>query len=179
MIGANYDDTLSAPSVTLDATERFKWSQAKMYASINGGGEAEVKINAFDWTYNTNLEDDHFVMGATHVAALPVGDQSSALKLTVTEESASTLLSWYRMALKTSGRDSVVFRLAVQGSLIGATTQTAGFEIKGYFGEIIDAPAQIDAKNRLRQVDLGVRFNYATASSKFVDFTCYNVVTAY
>ena len=177
-VGANNDSTQSEPSATLDATERFNWSQAKLYATINGGSESEIKVNAFEWLYDTKIETDHVVLGSTSLASIPRGLQESQLKFTLTEEDASEFLDWYRYALKTSSRDSIAFRLAVQGSLITGSYYT-GFELKGYNGEVIDAPANVDAKSRLRQVEVTVRFNYDSTDSKFVDATAWNDVTSY
>lgn len=181
MVAANNDNTRTAPSVTLDATERYKWSQAKLYANINGGGENQIKVNAFEFTYNTALEDDHLIMGQSSVASLPVGsEQTAQIKFTLTEEDASTLLSWYRYPLKTTSRDSIVFRLSITGNtLVGASTQYTGFDIKLWNCEIIDAPAKIDPKNRLRQIDIVARANYDTVNSKFVTTTCWNAVASY
>lgn len=173
------DNTQAVGSVTLDATERFKWYQAQLFANINGGGENAVKINSFEWTYQNNLEDDHFVMGSQTLAALPRSIPTSQLKFTMTEEDATTFLTWYKRALAVTSRDSIIFRLQVQGSLAGSTNVFTGFEIKGWNGEIIDAPANVDSKSRLRSIDLTARFDYDSTDTKFVDFTCYNHVTSY
>jgi hypothetical protein len=174
------DNGRSEPSVTLDTTDRFKWNQAVLYANVNGGGEAAVKVSNFEFTYNTNLEDDHFIMGQSQLASLPVGTQAAGLKFTAAEEDSKALADWYRYALKTSSRDSIALRLLVTGStLVGATTQYTGLEVKLWNSEIIDAPLGIDAKTRSRGIDVSARANYDTGNTKFVTATVWNSVASY
>jgi hypothetical protein len=181
MLAANNDATLAAPTVTLDATSRLKWHNVKLYANADAGGEAEIKCNAFEWVYNTGLEDDHFVLGQQSLAALPVGFQTSELKFTLTEEDATAFVTWYRRVLALTSRSSIVFRLdgTVGTTLIGAATQTLGLAMKGWNAEIIDAPADIDAKTRMRQIEITARMNYDTVNSKFVTADVYNLVASY
>jgi len=179
-LGANNDNTQSTPTPTLDATERFKWHQMKLYANIAGAGEAEIKVNSMEFNYDTLIEDDHYILGSQSLASIPIGTaQAAGLKFTLTEEDASSFSSWYRRALLSSSRPSIVYRIACLGSLVGATTQQAGFEIKMWNSEVLTAPADIDAKTRMRQIEITNRADYDKTNAKFVTINAWNTVATY
>jgi hypothetical protein len=67
----------------------------------------------------------------------------------------------------------------VLGSLVGAVTQKAGFEFKIWNAEVMDSPANVDAKTRLRTIEVTNRCNYDAVNTKFVTATCWNLVASY
>ncbi len=172
--------TVGLPTPTLDGTERFTWDDVKVYANVNGGGEAEIKVSDCTFTYDTQAEDDHMVLGSANLASIPIGtSQTATFDFTLEEEDASAFATWYGYAVANSSRASIVYRVVVAGSLVGAATQKAGWELKIWNAEVLDAPMNINAANRLRNVAISNKCNIDIANSKFVTVDAYNIVASY
>ncbi len=178
-LGANRA-AVSAPTPTLDATERFKWHQAKLYANIAGAGELELKVSDCTFTYDTQAEDDHMVLGSASLASIPIGTAPTAtLDFTLEEEDGDHFKNWYDRAILSSSRPSIVYRLNISGSLVGAVTAKAGFEFKLWNAEVLNAPANIDAGSRMRNMQISNKCNIDLVNSKFVTVTGTNIVASY
>lgn len=44
LLGLNNDNARPEPTVTLDTSTRFTFDTAKVYISVNGGAEEEIKV---------------------------------------------------------------------------------------------------------------------------------------
>jgi hypothetical protein len=173
IIARELDDTQSAPTQTLDNTARMSFDQVKCYASVNGAGEAEVKVRKFAVTYQNNLDTEDVILGTRRLQSLNVDNAMCEVSFQPT----GALSTEYRRALL-SDPDKVKLRFEALGAVIGAATKYK-VEFIIYACEYIEAPANIDAGERLKDIEITARARYDEVASKFVECNVVNIVATY
>jgi hypothetical protein len=173
LIGMSNDQVQPAPTVTLDASKRVKFYDAKAYFTVNGGAENEFKCAGFNLAYNTNIDTDEAILGTQSLYTIQNQNKDAEVGFTVRD----LLSAHYRRRLS-SVPDSVKIRLTANGIIIGATTAFQ-VEVIIYACEYIDAPAAVSAQNRLKSIPVKARAKLDPVSGKFITVSVINTVTAY
>jgi hypothetical protein len=161
------------PSPTFDFSRRFPFHEAKAYLSIDGGVEAEVKVGAWSFTYNNNLDTDAWVLGQRGLYTLQPGNADAEASFSPRE----ALSAHYARALA-STPEEVKLRLTATGPIIGGAVAYQ-IEVIAYLLEYTDVPANLSAADRLNMVEISARAAYDDVTSKFVTVSVINTVASY
>lgn len=167
------DDTQGDPSATLDSTARVSFDQVKVYVSVDGGAEAEVKCRTWSASYKNNIDTDEEVLGQRLLHTLKEGNTD----LDVSFEPKDALSTHYRRALQADPA-KVKLRMEALGATIGGTTKYKLEQIV-YACEYVEAPLPVSAGERLKTVEIKARGRYDEAVSKLQDINLVNIVAAY
>lgn len=120
-IGLNNDDARPEPTVTADSSSRFTFDIAKVYMSVNGGAEEEIKVQNWSMTYSNNVDSDFVVLGSRNPYNIKEGNATAEFTFTPIDTTADTLVSHYRRALL-NDPDSVKLRMVAEGDIISGAT---------------------------------------------------------
>lgn len=176
MIALNLDATQTAPTVTLDTSARVQFDQVVAMVSVNGGAEAPLSVRSFNCKYSNAIDTDAGkVLGSRLLAGTKEGNAEEELTLVVADNTQFS--AWYRRNQNTDP-DKVKVRLVATGALI-ASAQSFLWEHDVYAAEVTDAPANIDAGQRLNEVQVKFRCRYDDSVSKFVEHVVENTVASY
>jgi hypothetical protein len=167
------DDTQADPSATLDNSARIVFDQVKVYLSVDGAGEVEVKCRDWSATFSNNIDTDEGVLGARELYTLKEANTSCEVAFTPKE----SLSTHYRRALQ-SDPAKVKVRMEALGATIGGTTKYK-LEHITYACEYLEAPIPVQASERQKSVEIKARARYDESVSKFVEQNLVNVVTTY
>jgi hypothetical protein len=172
-LSAANDDARPEPTVTLDNSVRLAFDDAAVFIDIAGGGENEIKVGSFGFTYNNNIEDDNFVLGSRFLYSVVEGNRDAEFTFTP----KASLSAHYRRALL-ANPESVKLRMRARGALITGATYYE-IEVIAHNLEYISAPAGVDAGSRLREMEITARAALNVSTGKFVTGHVQNTVTAY
>jgi hypothetical protein len=175
VIAKELDDTQSDPSLTLDTSPRMSFDQIKAYVSVDGGGEVEVKVSSFDFKYGNSIDTDEAILGSRRLWTIKEGNTKAEVGFKVRDN--SVFATWYRRALLTDP-SQVKVRLMATGAVIGGAI-TYAVEVIVYATEVLEAPANVAAGDRLKEVAVKARAHYDSAASKFCEVNVTNTVTSY
>ena len=173
-IALDLDDTQAAPSVTRDTSARWTFDQVAVYINLAGGGEAAVKCAAASIQYSNNLDTDEAILGSKKLYALPLGNAEATFSFSPRE----ALNDYYREALQAQP-DTNAARIVATGAAIGSTSKFFTVETVISAFEITDAPADIDASQVLKMVQVSGRVKLDDVSGKFVKQIVTNDVASY
>ena len=167
------DDTQSAPVATYDASARMAFDQIKVYISVDGGAEAEVKCRNYSCTTKNSVQTDDDVLGQRTLQKLYEGNRNADVKFTVAE----ALSTHYRRALQ-SDPAKVKLRMEALGATIGGAVK---FKVEQtvYACEYLEAPANVNAGERLKSIEISARARYDETVSKFIETAVVNTVASY
>lgn len=166
-----------SPTPTLDFSERYPFHKLTAYITIGSDPEEEIPLASWSMSYSNNVPTDAFVLGQRTLWEL-VEDNASC---ECTFSPRSDLAEHHRRALADTP-EAVKLRLEAVGGDIGEDSIPDGsfrVEVILYLLEYTDAPASINAAERMRQIDITARAAYDDTNSKFVDVILENETAAY
>jgi hypothetical protein len=172
-IAKELDDTQADPSLTLDTSRRMVYDQAKVYISVDGGGETEVKVAGWGLTYGNGIDTDQAILGSRRLFTLAEDNAVATVRFSPRE----SLSTHYRRALQDDPA-SVKLRMTATGAIIGGAVAYKVEVIANAF-EYLKAPANISASERLKKIDVEGRVKYDVSASKFVTLEVVNTVASY
>jgi hypothetical protein len=173
------DDTQSAPSPTPDLTTRWPFHQVVVQLGIDGGALANVTSSGIEFTYTNNIDDDYGVLGSQRNASLGVHNADAEWTLKIKD--ATALSAHYRRNLQNSPA-ALKLHVTATGAKIGAgpstTFYTVDFTVQ--LANSTEAPLEVSAGDRLKEIEIKARAAYDGTAAKFVDaFVINEVATAY
>jgi hypothetical protein len=173
-VAISRDADAELPDVIRDTSRRLNFKHARVYVSINGGVEAELKVGKWGFESTNNLVSDPGetgILGSAHLDELPVGNAGCTATFTVRDK--SQLSDYYLRAFQTEP-DSIALRMT---ALHPVTLEKVEFKV--YSCNEIDAPAPGSATNVLRGIDISAEAHKDTDTGKFVTLELVNDVAAY
>lgn len=164
------DDTVSiAPTITTDLTRRWTFDECKVFLSVDGGGETEVKVAEWGVEYSNNLATDLFVLGSKRLYRIDQGNINCTCSFTPVE----ALSTHYRRTLA-DPRNNVKVRLLAEGSTIESTIKyTVEFIV--YRARYREGTPVVNAGDTLRTLPVTLAASYDSALSKMVDVNVINL----
>ena len=174
MVAKSNDDTLAAPTVTSDASPRFKFHEATAQISVDGAALTTIPLGSFSLSYNNNFDTDQVVLGSQSLYDLFEENADAEVRFTVRE----TLSTHYRRALQANPASVKIVLTATSASMIeGALPYKLIVTV--FSCEYLEAPAPISASDRLLSIDVTARARYDTAASKFIQVEIQNGIASY
>lgn len=173
-IAITRDPDAETPDVVRDNSKRPTFKHARVYISIDGGIEAELKVGKWGFEYTNSLVSDPGevgILGSAHLDDLPVGNAGCTVTWNVRDK---TLLSDYYYRAFQAEPESIAIRMTA----IRPTTLEL-VEFKVFACHEIEAPAPGSATNVLRGIDITARAHKDPESGKFVELTVGNTVASY
>lgn len=156
------DRTQAVPTPTLDASKKFPFDKVKVYATVNAGAEAEIKVSGWSLAYDAGLDTDMAILGTRKLDGLDFGDIAATVSFTPKE----SLPEWFDRAIA-DDPDSVKIRMTATGPTIGGAVAYK-VEVIAYLAQVDEAPAGIDAKSRLNAIPVKATCYLDDVSGKFV-----------
>jgi hypothetical protein len=172
-VARELDDGQPAPSPTLDVSKRIPFDLCKAHLSVDDGPETEVAVAGFSLAYSNSIDTDEAVLGSRRLFTVEPGNATAE----VTFMPRQGLEEHYRRALQDDPA-SVRIRLEALGAVIGAAVRYK-LEVIVHSCEYVDAPAEINAAERLKSIEVTARARYDDTSSKFVTVNVVNEINAY
>lgn len=173
------DDTQSAPSPTADLTTRWPFNQVVVQLGIDGGALANISSSGFELTYTNTIDDDYAVLGSQRNASLGVHNADAAWTLKIKD--ATTLSAHYRRNLQAAPA-ALKLHVTATGAKIGGGASTTFYTVDFTvaLANSTEAPLEINASERLKEIEITARAAYDGTAAKFVDlFVINEVATAY
>lgn len=158
------DADLANPSPTFDTSTRWTFDKAHVFTSVNGGAETELPVAAWGLDFSNALARDAEILGQRKLQTLDAGDLAAELSFTAKDK--TQLRAWYDRAYN-DDPDAVKIRMTATGAVIGGAVAFK-VEVIAFLAEVLEAPAGIDAGNRLTAVPIKARAALDSATSKFV-----------
>ena len=155
-------ETIALPTPTFDATKRFTFDSIKCYLTVNGGAEAEVKVSSWEVAYDLGLDKDGGILGTRKRLYAEAGDLAATVSFTAKDG----LDAHFWRAIQ-DDPDSVKVRLTATGPVIAGSAAYL-VEVIAYLVNYDEAPAGIDAKNRLNAIPVKGTCYLDPSTSKFV-----------
>lgn len=165
------------PSPTLDFSERFPFHRLTAYISVDGGQEEEIPLASWSMEYSNNIPTDAFVLGQRTLWEVSEDNADCS----VTFSPRTDLEEHHRRALA-DNPTAVKLRLEAEGADIGTGSVPDGsfrVEVILYLIEYTDAPASINAAERMNMIEITARAAYDDDNDKFVDVILENETAAY
>lgn len=173
IVGAQLDDTQSAPTATMDSTSKFPFDQLTATIAVNGGAAGAINLANFRLKWLNNMEPAPFVLGSTAVSSFTPGNVGIELDF----ETIDTLSTHYRRALLDT-QDAVAVVVKAEGATIASTYKyTVQFDLKK--ARYVSAPIDIDAGSTLTKVAVQAKGVYDDSSSKSLETTIKNATASY
>ncbi|MFL5954791.1 MAG: hypothetical protein ACJ76I_11865 [Gaiellaceae bacterium] len=173
-IGRALDQDQPVPVAAMDITKRWNFKQVVVYVSLNGAGETAIACRDFSANETNNVETDDAVLGSNMLFSLPEGNLDSTIKFAPRQ----TLSAYYKEALKADPTTTKV-RMVATGGLIPGTTKHFTLEQIAYCVEFTDAPADADASQVLRAIEMSGRVYQDPASGKVIETKLTNATASY
>jgi hypothetical protein len=170
-------ESKAAPSPTFDFSERYPFHRLTAYISVDGGAEEEIPLGSWSMEYNNNIPTDAFVLGQRVLWEL-VEDNADC---SVSFSPRTKLNEHHRRALADTP-EAVKLRLEAVGSDIGVGSVPDGefrVEVILHLIEYTDAPASINAGERMNMIEISARAAYDDDAGKFIDVILENETEDY
>jgi hypothetical protein len=174
MIAIGLDDTQSAPSITRDATSKFRFSQVTAQISVNGVALADIDLARFACTYGNSMDPDEPSLGSTEIDDIKEGNISVGCSFTPKDG----LSEHYRRVLKDSP-DAVRIVVKATGAMIGETEYPYYVEWDIKKLRYTDAPMDINASSVTKSIDVTASGVYDAVSGQVVVVKIQNATAGY
>lgn len=174
-VAKELDDTQTTPSATLDTSARIAFDACTVGLSVDGGGEVFAKVDGYELKYENGIDTGEAVLGSRRLYALLAGNSSAEVAFKVKDN--ALFAAHYRRALLTDP-SQVKVRLLAIGAVIGGAV-TYQLETILYASEYLEAPANISAADRLKEVAVKARGHYDSGTGKFLEVNVQNIIAAY
>jgi hypothetical protein len=165
---------VNEPSTSYDFSHRWPFFQAKAYLDVEGGGEAEVPVGSWSMTYSNNIPTDVFVLGQRTLWEL-VEDNAS---METSFLARSDFEEHYRRALADEP-DACKLRVEAIGPTMAGSTDEYRFEVIQWLIEETDAPANLNAAERMTGIEVTARAAFDDDNTKFVTVDLDNLTASY
>lgn len=167
----------AAPSTTYDFSERFPFHRLNAYIDLEDAAEAEIPLGSWSMTYSNNIPTDVFVLGQRTL--WEVVEDNASMETSFMPRTAMD--EHHRRALADTP-EAVKLRLEAIGANIGSGSVPDGsyrFEVIQHLLEYVDAPASINAAERMRGIEVTARGAYNDDAGKFVEVIVENETAGY
>lgn len=168
-----YDDVTSLPSPTPDASRRFPFHEIKVYASVNGGSEAELHCSDWSLNFNLNVPTDDAVLGSRDLFRVAPGNRDGELTFTAKEK-----VDVYFKRVIAADPDNLKIRMVALGPVIGGAVAHK-VEVIAYRSQLTDGTVDVSAGDQLTGAEFTAHVAYDSTLSKFVDVEVTNTVASY
>jgi hypothetical protein len=169
--GLLLDDDDANPTSSIDTSSRVKFPYVSVFLD-DGGGEEEVKCRSWGLTYTNGHDTDQAILGSTELYDLPYGNANCQIRF----QPRDGLSAHYRRALETEP-ESVKIRMIADNGL--AAGSRLAFEWIAYAMETVEAPADVNAAEVLKMINVTGRVKYSAGDSKFIQATVNVPVATY
>ena len=163
------------PTPTIDTSTAMTFDKISVYAKDDAAAEAEINVSAFSVTYSNDLDREGGVLGSRKHGSLDEGNASAEIEFTVRDK--ADVERWYRL-MDEADPSKMQIRVQAVGAVLGGAV-TEEVEVKAWCAEVIEAPANLNAAERLNSVTVKLRCALDTVTGKFVTFQITNEVAAY
>jgi hypothetical protein len=171
-LALHLDDAAALPTPTTDMSHRFKFSEAVVELSADGGTTWTPKISAaWGFTYNNNLDTDNAVLGTRELYDMPMGN-------------ADLEVRWSpREGINQAYRDYLMADPVTTAVRMTATSAAGEIvQVIAHAAEITEAPAGISGADVLKMIEVTARGKIGAtgpAANKFLTVTITNNVATY
>lgn len=179
VVAARVDEGVTPPSVTADTSTRFPFHTAVVYltADIDGDQtptEVEIPVSSWSITYSNNIPTDTFVLGSRYLYEVRPDNATCDVSFTIR---GSDLDAHHRRALETFPTGNRLRMVATGPEIDGGYHEQIEVDVALF--EYTDAPANINAGERLNSIEVTGRAAYDEDSDRFVTVTVTNSVSSY
>lgn len=149
-----------------DATKKWSFALCDLQISVNGVALAPIQVTQFGLSYNNNLVEDLFILGDVEVDDIPVGNITAETTFTPTRN----LNDHYKRQFADTPDDLRLSLLAQSASILEdlATDTYSELEIDVKRAHVQDAPANVNAAETLRSIQVTANPVYEDSSSKLL-----------
>lgn len=176
-VAMNVDEGVTPPTPTTDTSKRFPFHTATVYLTVDvdANTPTEVAIPVSNWsiTYSNNIPTDAFVLGQRTLYSLDLDNATCEVSFTPRTD----LEAHHRRALATYPTGNRL-RLVAEGPVIdGGFAYTVEVDVALF--EYTEAPANVNAGERLNTIEVSGRAAFDPDTTKFVTFSVINTITGY
>lgn len=179
-VSRDYQSDVAEPSPTYDFSERYPFHVVNAYISVGDFEDSideEIPVGSWSMTYSNGIPTDVFILGRRTL--WEVKEDNASCETTFTAR--SDMAEHHRRALADEP-EKVRLRLEAIGDEIPDGTVQAGdfrFEVIQHMLEYTDAPASINAAERMREIEVTARGAFNDEAGKFVEVILENTTAAY